>query len=255
MQNYNDFVNKFKPKKTTDDCYTPPEIYEVIKKWACEKWDIDPQRVVRPFWPGADYTSVDYQPGQVVIDNPPFSVLSKIINFYIDKNIPFFLFAPSLTMLGRNAWDKTSHIVTDAQIIYHNGAKVKTSFITSFDADITLQTAPDLTRLINAEARKLREKQVMTLPKYEYPGNVITTAMAQKFAKYGIALRIYRDDCVHIRQLDSQKASKKEIYGAGLLLSKKAAAEKAAAEKWTLSEREWEIITQLGVAKEKNIKE
>ena len=27
---YEQFVEKFKPKKTTDDCYTPPEIYEVI---------------------------------------------------------------------------------------------------------------------------------------------------------------------------------------------------------------------------------
>lgn len=23
---YEDFVNKFKPKKTTDDCYTPPPL-------------------------------------------------------------------------------------------------------------------------------------------------------------------------------------------------------------------------------------
>ena len=28
---YEEFVEKFKPKKTTDDCYTPSEIYEVIK--------------------------------------------------------------------------------------------------------------------------------------------------------------------------------------------------------------------------------
>lgn len=29
--NYNAFVVKLKPKKTTDDCYTPPKIYEVDK--------------------------------------------------------------------------------------------------------------------------------------------------------------------------------------------------------------------------------
>nr|DAU95175.1 MAG TPA: hypothetical protein [Caudoviricetes sp.] len=29
---FEDFCEKFKPKKTTDDCYTPPTIYEVIKK-------------------------------------------------------------------------------------------------------------------------------------------------------------------------------------------------------------------------------
>ena len=37
-ESYDEFVEKFKPKKTTDDCYTPPEIYEVIKGWVCEKY-------------------------------------------------------------------------------------------------------------------------------------------------------------------------------------------------------------------------
>jgi len=25
-QDYNEFIEKFKPKKTTDDCYTPPHL-------------------------------------------------------------------------------------------------------------------------------------------------------------------------------------------------------------------------------------
>ena len=29
---YEAFVDKFKPKLTTDDCYTPPEVYEVVKR-------------------------------------------------------------------------------------------------------------------------------------------------------------------------------------------------------------------------------
>ena len=29
-ESYKEFVEKFKPKKTTDDCYTPPEIWDVI---------------------------------------------------------------------------------------------------------------------------------------------------------------------------------------------------------------------------------
>ena len=51
-ETYEEFVEKFKPKKTTDDCYTPPEIYEVIKKWACEKYRIDSKKIIRPFYPG-----------------------------------------------------------------------------------------------------------------------------------------------------------------------------------------------------------
>ncbi len=41
---YEEFVDKFKPKKTTDDCYTPGAIYEVVKDWAIKEMD----------WGGAD---------------------------------------------------------------------------------------------------------------------------------------------------------------------------------------------------------
>lgn len=36
---YEEFVDKFKPKKTTDDCYTPGAIYEVVKDWAIKEMD------------------------------------------------------------------------------------------------------------------------------------------------------------------------------------------------------------------------
>ena len=36
-EEYKEFIEKFKPKpkpkRTTDDCYTPPEVYEVVKEW------------------------------------------------------------------------------------------------------------------------------------------------------------------------------------------------------------------------------
>ena len=34
-ETYEQFVEKFKPRKTTDDCYTPPLVYEAVKGWAC----------------------------------------------------------------------------------------------------------------------------------------------------------------------------------------------------------------------------
>ena len=52
---YEEFVEKFKPKKTTDDCYTPSLVYEAVKDWACEQFNIDPGKIVRPFYPGGDY--------------------------------------------------------------------------------------------------------------------------------------------------------------------------------------------------------
>lgn len=36
-EEYKAFVDKFKPKLTTDDCYTPPNIYETVKEWVFER--------------------------------------------------------------------------------------------------------------------------------------------------------------------------------------------------------------------------
>ena len=40
FNDYAGFVEKFKPKKTTDDCYTPPMVYEAVKDWACRRYGI-----------------------------------------------------------------------------------------------------------------------------------------------------------------------------------------------------------------------
>ena len=88
---YSEFLEKFRPKKTTDDCYTPPETFAAITRWVSKAYGIDPATVVRPFWPGGDYERANYPAGCVVLDNPPFSILSKIIGFYQAKGIRFFL--------------------------------------------------------------------------------------------------------------------------------------------------------------------
>lgn len=261
-ETYEEFVEKFKPKKTTDDCYTPPEIYELIKDWACKKYGIKPDKIIRPFWPGGDYQSVEYPEECVVLDNPPFSILAKICDFYLARDIQFFLFAPSLTCFGnKNSWNKTNHIVCDCSIEYENGAVVKTSFITNYETDIVAQTAPDLTKLVNDKVTELRRKKKKQLPKYSYPDHLLTAAMLQKMSHYGVDFKVHRRDCVMVRRLDAQKATGKAIFGAGLLLSEKAAAEKAAAEKataekaaatmYSLSEREAAIVQKLGT-EEKN---
>ena len=46
---YQLFIDKFKPKKTTDDCYTPSNIYEVVLDWVVNEYGIDRENVVRPF--------------------------------------------------------------------------------------------------------------------------------------------------------------------------------------------------------------
>ncbi len=142
---------------------------------------------------------------------------------------------------------------------------MKTSFITNYEADITAQTAPDLTKLVNDKVTELRREKKKQLPKYSYPDHLVTAAMLQKMSHYGIDFKVRRRDCMRVRQLDAQKATGKEIFGYGLLLSEKAAVEKAAAEKaaaekaaekatvtmYSLSEREVAIVQKLGT-EEKN---
>ena len=253
---YDDFTEKFKPKKTTDDCYTPPLVYDAIRDWVCGEYGIDQTRIVRPFYPGGDYERFDYPDGCVVLDNPPFSILSRICEFYIDREIAFFLFAPSLTCFGgRSVVMRMNHIICDADITYENGAVVRTAFVTSFGGKIA-QTAPTLRKAIERAMQTVKKGMRKELPKYTYPDHVLTAAMLQKYAHYGIEFAVKREDCTCVTKLDSQRETGKTIFGHGLLLSNRAAAEKAAAEKaaaekaaahvWKLSEREKGIIASLG---------
>lgn len=99
----NEFLEKFKPKLTTDDCYTPENIYACVRDWAVDRYGLAGAEVVRPFFPGGDYEHYDYPEGCVVIDNPPFSILSNICRFYDKRGIRYFLFAPALTLFSINS--------------------------------------------------------------------------------------------------------------------------------------------------------
>ena len=228
IDDYGAFVDKFKPKKTTDDCYTPPAVYETIKDWACREFGIDPSKVVRPFYPGGDYERFDYSGGAVVVDNPPFSILSKICTFYRTEQIPFFLFAPYLTIFSSTSRNGAHMIVTDSTIEYANGAQVNTSFVTSFGDDL-IRTAPDLANAIDETVKRVRKEQRRHPPKYAYPRELLTVSRLGKIGRQ-VEFRVKASDVAFTRALDSQKAVKKAIYGGGYLLSEAKAAELKAAE-------------------------
>ena len=62
-EEYKAFVDKFKPKRTTDDCYTPPNIYETVKEWVFEHYNLGKStKVIRPFYPGGDYEHAHENP-------------------------------------------------------------------------------------------------------------------------------------------------------------------------------------------------
>ena len=250
-KNYEEFVEKFKPKKTTDDCYTPAIIYEAISEWVSEEYGLNKDTFARPFYPGGDYESFDYT-NKVVVDNPPFSILSKIINFYTTNKIKFFLFAPTLTLFCAKLKEIT-YLPIGITVTYENSANVNTSFITNLEPEeIAIRTDHKLyNALNNANKENLRfiKKQ---LPKYKYPKNVVTSAYLYQFSKIGIDLKIGKSECFKISALDSQKSKNKSIFGGGFLVSDKVKAEleKAELEKaveWSLSEREKNIIEKLNL--------
>lgn len=256
-QDYYEWLQKFEVAKTTDDTFTPPKVYDAVKDWVLNEYvdSVKELKAIRPFYPGGDFTAEDYS-GKVVIDNPPFSIISKIVKFYEQRGVKYFLFAPSLTLFSAQA--KTS-VVVDSDIKYANGATIKTAFVTNLDGSYAVRTAPNLSKAIEA-ATKDEAKRV--LPKYKYPDNLITAAGLQKLAKVDLQIP-HGEVSEKIGALDSQRPEKKRIFGDGLFITDKAAAEVKAAEVkaaevkaaevkaakpvivWELSDRERMIIKGL----------
>lgn len=259
---YNEFVDKFKPKKTTDDCYTPKSVYEAVAAWVQQEYGVDRADMVRPFYPGGDYRSEDYAPGCCVVDNPPFSILSEIERFYQEHGVRFFLFGPTLTLFSSRI-DGVCYVPCGVSVTYENGADVSTSFVTNLEPNLIVRTAPALAvAVMQANCVNLGENVNMQMPKYSYPSEVITSAMVARWCSRGVDFKLHRESAVRISTLDAQRPYGKSIYGNGFLLSENAArdAEAAAREAadaesikgkkpeyvWELSERERGIVAGLG---------
>ena len=247
-QEYADFLAKFDAKKTTDDCFTPPAVFAAVHEWAKAEYGLHGLRIVRPFHPGGDFVTFDYRPGDVVLDNPPFSILSKIRAFYDARGIDYFLFAPSLTLFNTKA---PTMIVVGETVEYDNGAKIATSFITSLEPETRVRTAPDL-----ALALKNARPAKPSLPKYVYPATVRNAALLQRISS--VDFRVPANECEFIAAMDAQLDDGKTIFGNGIIMSDAKAAELKAAElkaaelkaavestEWMLSERERRILGRL----------
>lgn len=254
-EDYVEFTEKFKPKRTTDECYTPDNVYKVVADYVTERYGKDKDKFVRPFYPGGDYKKYNYPKGCVVVDNPPFSIISQIANWYNDNGIDYFLFAPELTAL--NLCQKSNILITGESIVYENNAKVSTAFATNM-SEYMVEVCPELgkrLRIANKENEKAKH-----FPKYKYPDNVLSIGKLKNISRYGVDFAIKRENCKFIRALDSQRTVKKDLYGGGFLISNAQAAELRAAElraaklrnsdkgdvvEWEISEREKEIIKTL----------
>lgn len=213
-----------------------------MKDWACNEYGIDPDSCVRPFYPGGDYERFDYPDGCTVLDNPPFSIMSKIIDFYEERGIQYFLFVPGLSLFSGNR--PCNYLVPGVIVTYENGAKVNTGFVTSY-GEWKIDTAPGLAEAVKrAQLKAKQEAEGTPMNIWQLPENVITSAMMGKLGKRGIPFRVPRESCKFVRKLDNQKRGA-ALYGGGFIVSNGCAAEKVAAERVELSPRELEIAASL----------
>ena len=259
FHDYDSYIAKFqKNNKTTDDTYTPKDIYEAVLNYVRSIYPMEGKEVLRPFYPGGDYEHAEYPEDGVVIDNPPFSMFSKICKFYSENNIPFFIFGPGLTIFSCLKY--CSAVIIAPQIEFSNGAKVKCNFATNLIGDTLVAISQELSKAIAACPS---QNQKVNLPKYRYPQELLSVSDFQTMAKGNLPFSVNRNEAVIVRNLDNHPKRKSGLYSNHLLISEstslKAAAVKAAAVKAagreaaavkvipiTLSERERAIIDNLG---------
>lgn len=207
-EEYKRFTEKFKADtihvKTTDDCYTPKEVYEVVFAHCVDTYGIDPEKVIRPFYPGGDYRQFDYTGGKVVIDNPPFSISSEIIDFYLENKIPFFLFNDGKTIFRRMRKD-VRIVIIDVTVTYENSAMVNTSFVTNL-AESGIEYNPILAEKIRITQKKKTRK------KHYYPKNLIC------LGNYHSRLEVFGIFIPKKHLTYTQKAGDIDIYGGGCYL-------------------------------------
>lgn len=252
FHDYDGFVAKFTDKpKTTDDCYTPKDVYEAVLEYVSTVVDLKDKLVLRPFYPGGDYENAEYPDNGIVVDNPPFSIFSKIVKFYSENNIPFFLFAPGMTVMSVVKY--CTAVITNTQITFHNKATVRINFASNlYGNDIAATTAPTLMKLIK---EKTSQNIKANLSKFAYPPQLVSVSDLQTICNGGIEFQIKRSECVAVR-----KVGGRNLFGDNLLVgdalgrqkkAAKEAAKKAAKEAAKsiipvmLTEREMQIVKQL----------
>ncbi len=245
FHDYESYVAKFRDlPKTTDDTYTPPDVYEAVLQYLREEGKLTADHtILRPFYPGGDYERAEYPENGIVIDNPPFSVFSKICKFYTARHIPFFLFGPGMTIATVSTY--ATAVIINTGLIFENGANVRVNFASSLFPDVALMTAPRLNDLIRACPSQNQKK---ALPIYDTPDELLSVSDLQTICNGGIDFAVRRSECVRVRSLDLHP-KKGGLFGDHFLIAKAKAQAKAKAKRAIhipLSEREQRIVARLG---------
>lgn len=238
---------------TNDECYTSPEVYDTALEYAVERYHLRGKHIVRPFVPSGNYQQYVYGKNDVVIDNPPFSMTTEITKWYINHDIPFFLFINGLYAVStsRGIHGKATVIATNATVSFYHKPKnkaVKLGFVTNLEPkNIVIRGDLALNNKLNSLAKK-------TLNKFKYPENVIRNSDILKAICRGVELELTTYNSLFEDNLDYNKEHKlNAVHGGCYIVDDNVYDEyKAAIEKvppYThhvmLSEREKGIIEKL----------
>ena len=249
FHDYESFLAKFADSpKTTDDCFTPQDVYQAVVDYVGTIIDMSDKVVLRPFFPGGDYENAEYPYNGIVIDNPPFSMFLPIVKFYTARKIPFFLFGPGMTIVWASKY--CTVICINNNITFENGAKIQCNFASNLFGDTVAMTAPRLSQAIAAcPSQIVKPKNAQ----YAYPDNMLCVSDLQAICKGGIDFAVSRSETHMIDKMDLHP-KKCNIFGTRFLISddvverKKKALEKARAATVAniqLSDRERRIIERL----------
>ena len=251
FHDYEGFLAKFQDNpKTTDDCFTPKDVYEAVVEWLGTVYDMTDKVILRPFFPGGDYENSDYPENGVVIDNPPFSMFTKICAFYSRHKIPFFLFGPGMTITSCCKCGCTA-VMVDNNIVWENGAVVRVDFASNLFGDIVAMTAPKLRQMLAACPSQNVKK---ALPQFSYPAEVVRVSDFHVICSGDVDYVLRRSECDLTKKLDYKDG----MFGDFFLVSSDKGAEKEAARlraqeaarnsiPINLSEREHRIINKLNI--------
>ena len=251
FHDYEGFLAKFQDNpKTTDDCFTPKDVYEAVVEWLGTVYDMTDKVILRPFFPGGDYENSDYPENGVVIDNPPFSMFTKICAFYSRHKIPFFLFGPGMTITSCCKCGCTA-VMVDNNIVWENGAVVRVDSASNLFGDIVAMTAPKLRQMLAACPSQNVKK---ALPQFSYPAEVVRVSDFHVICSGDVDYVLRRSECDLTKKLDYKDG----MFGDFFLVSSDKGAEKEAARlraqeaarnsiPINLSEREHRIINKLNI--------
>ena len=241
FHDYESFIRKFTEKpKTTDECWTPQDVWEAVRDYVDTVYPLEGKQILRPFYPGGDYEHAEYPENGVVIDNPPFSMFTRICRFYQERGIPYFLFGPGLTIFSCLKYG-SSVVVVAENITFSNGAKVRCNFATNLLGDVICLASPRLSKMLEACPS---QGEKADLPCFDYPENLIAVSDLQTIARGDEEFSVLRSEAAFCRNLDNHP-KKGGLFGDHLLVAKAKAKAKAAIP-IPLSEREKQLVDGLG---------